>query len=133
MLNHSKEICQKALKKSGYWQTLKYHHANENVSNNKRNRKWNFTWFNPPFSANVKTKVISYLLNLIRNHFPRKKALHKISNLFNRNTISVNYSYVSDINAETTKHKKTPQKQLKKHPGTQFCNCPKKKHCPLNE
>ena len=32
-----------------------YHPSNENVSNNKRNRKQNVIWFNPPFSANVKT------------------------------------------------------------------------------
>ena len=47
---------QKALKKSGYRQTLRYHPAKENVSNNKQNRKRNVIWFNPPFSINVKTK-----------------------------------------------------------------------------
>ena len=41
IFNQSKEIYQKALEKSGYWQTLKYHPASENVSNNKRNRKRN--------------------------------------------------------------------------------------------
>ena len=37
--NESKETYQKALEKSGYRQTLKYHPSNENVGNNKRNRK----------------------------------------------------------------------------------------------
>ena len=45
--NESKEIYQKALEKSGYQQTLKYHPANDNV-NNKQNRKRNVIWFNPP-------------------------------------------------------------------------------------
>ena len=39
IFNESKEIYQKAVEKSGYRQTLKYHPSNENVSNNKRNRK----------------------------------------------------------------------------------------------
>ena len=60
IFNESKEIYQKALEKSGYRQTLKYHPPNENVSNNKRNTKRNVIWFNPPFSANVKTKVGNY-------------------------------------------------------------------------
>ena len=64
IFNESKEIYQKALEKSGYRQTLKYHPSNENVSNNKRNRKRNVIWFNPPFSANVKTKVGNYFLIL---------------------------------------------------------------------
>ena len=34
-----KKMCQKALEKSSYQQTLKYHPSNENVRNNKQNRK----------------------------------------------------------------------------------------------
>ena len=69
IFNESKEIYQKALEKSGYQQTLKYHPWNENFSNNKRNRKRNVIWFNLPFSANVKKNVRDYFLNLIRTHF----------------------------------------------------------------
>ena len=87
--NESKEIYQKALEISGYQQTLQYHPSNENVSNNKRNRKGNVIWFNPPFSANVKTKVGNYFLSLIKKHFPPR---HKFSKLFNCNTIKVSYS-----------------------------------------
>ena len=36
MFNKSNEIYQKALEKSGYWQTLKYQPTNENINNNKR-------------------------------------------------------------------------------------------------
>ena len=61
IFNESKKIYQKALEKSGYRQTLKYHPPNENVSNNKRNIKRNVIWFNPPFSANLKTKVGNYI------------------------------------------------------------------------
>ena len=39
-----------------YLRNQKYHPTNENVSNNKRNRKQNVIWFNPPFSVHVKKK-----------------------------------------------------------------------------
>ena len=130
IFNESKEIYQKALEKSGYWQTLKYHPANENVSNNKRTRKRNLIWFNPPFSANVKTKVGNYFLNLIRKPFPPH---HKFSKLFNRNTIKVSYSCMPNIKAEIHKHNKNAlEKALEKHPDTQLCNCTNKNQCPLN-
>ena len=109
IFNESKEIYQKALEKSGYRQTLKYHPSNENVSNNKRNRKRNVIWFNPPFSANVKTKVGNYFLSLIKKRFPPG---HKFSKLFNRNTIKVSYSCMPNIKAKIHKHnKKTTKKK----------------------
>ena len=116
---------QKALEKSGYWQTLKYYPSNENVSNNKRNRKRNVIWFNPPFSANVKTKVGNYFLILIRKHFP---SCHKFSKLFNCNTIKVSYSCMPNIKGEIYKQKKSIlEKAHQKNPGTKLCNCTSKK------
>ena len=70
IFKESKEIYQKALEKSGYRQTLKYHPANENVSNNERNRKRNVFWFNPPFSVNVKTKVGNYFSESYKKALP---------------------------------------------------------------
>ena len=57
IFDESKEIYQKALEKSGYWQNLKYHSSNENVNNTKRNRTRNIIWFNPSFSGNIKTNL----------------------------------------------------------------------------
>ena len=75
IFKESKEISQKALKKSGYQQTLKYHPSNENVSYNKQNRKRNVIWLNvnPPYTANIKTKIGNYFLNLMRKHFPPRQ------------------------------------------------------------
>ena len=130
IFNESKEIYQKALEKSGYRQTLKYHPSNENVSNNKRNRKRNVIWFNPPFSANVKTKFRNYFLNFIRKHF---SSHHKFSKLSNHNTIKVSYSCMPNIKAEIHKHNKnTLEKAQQKHPDTQLSNCTNKKQCPLS-
>ena len=117
IFQESKEIYQKALEKSRYWQTLKYHPANQNVSNSKQNRKQNVTWFNPRFSVNVKTKVKNYFLYLIRKHFP---PCHKFSKLFNHNTIKVSYSCIPNIKAKIHQHNKsTLKKAQEKHPDTQ--------------
>ena len=103
IFSESKEIYQKDLEISGYWQTLKYCLANENVSRSKWNRNRNVIWFNPPFNVNVKTKEGSYFLNLIGKHFPPR---HKFSKLFNRNIIKVSYSCMPNIKAEIHKHNK---------------------------
>ena len=106
------------------------HPANENVSNNKRSRKRNVTWFNPPFSVNVKTKVGNYFLNLIGKQFSPR---HKFGKLFNRYTIKVSYSWMPYIRAETHKHNKNAlEKAQQKHLDTQLCSCTNKKQCPLN-
>ena len=127
--NASKEMYQKALERSGYQQTLKYRPTNENVSNNKQNRKRNVIWFNPPFSVNVKTKVGNYFLNLIRKNFPPR---YKFSKLFNQNTIKVSQGCMPNIKAEIHKHNKnTLEKIQQKHPDLQFCNCTNKNQCPL--
>ena len=130
IFNKSKEIYQKALEKSGYWQILKHRPAKENVSNNKRNRKRNVIWFDPPFSVNVKAKVGNYFLNLIRKDFrPR----HKFRKLFNHSTIQGSYSCMPNIKAEIHKHSRnTLEKAQQKHPDSQFCNCTNRKKCPLN-
>ena len=130
IFNKSKEIYQKALEKSGYWQILKHHPAKENASNNKRNRKRNVISFDPPFSVNVKTKVGNYFLNLIRKDFrPR----HKFRKLFNHSTIVGSYSCIPYIKAEIHKHSRnTLEKAQQKHPDSQFCNCRNRKKYPLN-
>ena len=95
---------------------LKYHPAYENINNNKRNRKRNVICFNPPF----KTKVGNYFLSLIKKYFPPR---HKFSKLFNRNTIKVSYSWMSNIKAEIHRHNKNNlEKAQQKHPDTQLCN-----------
>ena len=104
IFNESEETYQNTLEKSGYRQTSKYQPANENVSNNKRNRKRNVIWFNPPFSVNAKTKVGNYSLNLIRKHFPPR---YKFSKLFNRTTIKIATAACHILKSKYTKTTKT--------------------------
>ena len=55
---------QEALAKSGYTHKLTYE-ATEPSCTKKKTRKRNITWFNPPFSANVKSNIGKDFLNLI--------------------------------------------------------------------
>ena len=78
---------QEALTKSGY----NYHLAHDqpsNCSTRKKNRRRNITWFNPPFSINVKTNVGKEFLKLIDTAFPTSNPLHK---LFTRQTLKISY------------------------------------------
>ena len=65
---------QKALQNSVYRHTLTYK-SPENDSNstdinkNKRNRKQQIIWFNPPFNLKAKTKTGKLFLNLLDKHF----------------------------------------------------------------
>ena len=66
----------------------------------------------------------------MKKHFPPR---HEFSKLFNRNTIKVSYSCMSNIKAEIHKHNKSfLEKAQQKIPYTQLCNCANKKQCPLN-
>ena len=67
---------QDALDKSGHKHKLKYQ-ANTNAANNKKQRKRNIIWFNPPYSKNVKTNIGKLFLNLIKKHFPPYHKFHK--------------------------------------------------------
>ena len=54
---------QEALKKSGY--NFKLNFEPPSPSQKSKNRKRNITYFNPPFSKNVQTKIGDQFLNLI--------------------------------------------------------------------
>ena len=60
----------------------------------RRNRQRNIIWFNPPFSKNVNTNIARNFLCLIHKHCPPNHKLHKI---FNRNTVKVSYSWMSNV------------------------------------
>ena len=55
-----------ALRRSGYDDDLKY----EKSSRNPKKRRRNIIWYNPPYSANVKTNVGRIFRDLISTHFP---------------------------------------------------------------
>ena len=128
IFNDSFTPYQDALDKSGYKHKLKYQ-ANINTANNKKQRKRNIIWFNPPYSKNVKTNIGKIFLNLIRKHFPSHHKFHK---LFNKNTVKISYSCTRNIKTIINSHN---AKILfpKKSTEQRTCNCLNKENCPLEQ
>ena len=62
-----------ALKISGYKYRLVYENSsvNENDKNEKKKRKCNNIWYNPPCSANVKTNIGKVFFKLLNKHYPK--------------------------------------------------------------
>ena len=118
---------------SDYNIALKNSEFNENVTyisspSKRQTRKRQIIWFNPPYSANVKTNVGKIFMRLINKHFPRH---HKYYKLFNRNNIKLSYSCMPNMNNVIRKH----NSKIMKNPApstTKTCNCRQKTDCPMD-
>ena len=91
---------EKALKESGFNNTLQY---NKRTPRSK-NRSRHVTWFNPPFNSAVTTDIGKQFLTLIEKHFPRHS---KYSKIFNRNSVKLSYSCTPNIKSIITSHNKS--------------------------
>ena len=122
----TKPIYRDALNKSGFQEKLSYTSAqNKDGKNDSKQRKRKIIWYNPPYSANVKTNIGKNFLNLIKRHFPKTNKLHKI---FNRNNVKISYSRMSNISSIISGH----NKNLLNPTFTQYdCNCQIREDCPL--
>ena len=119
---------QDALDKSGCKHKLKYK-SNIDTSSNKKQRKRNIIWFNPPYSKNVKTNIGKIFLNLIKKHFPPHHKFHK---LFNKNTVKISYSCTRNIKSIINSHNAKiffPKKSTEQR----TCNYLNKVNCPLEQ
>ena len=96
---------QEALKRSGY--DFKLNFEPPSPSQKSKNRKRNITYFNPPFSKNVQTKIGDQFLNLIDKHFPRGHPLRKI---INRNTIKLSYRCMPNFKRKIAAHNSRAKK-----------------------
>ena len=94
----------------------------------RRNRQHNIIWFNPPFSKNVKTNIARSFLKLVDTHFPIGNKLHKI---FNRNTVKVSYSCMSNVKSIITSHNTRIIRKSQPQDSAENCNCRNKHACPL--
>ena len=133
ILSSSKDIFQesaiyyeKYLKNSGYKTKLQYQQPKEN-NQNKKKRKRNIIWFNPPYSKSVKTNIGRIFIKLISKHFPPN---HKFVKIFNKNTIKLSYSCMPNIRSKINGHNKILQP--KPAEPQKLCNCLVKEDCPLN-
>ena len=115
-----------ALNKSGFLEKLNYTSAqNKNDKNGNKQRKHKIIWYNPPYSANIKTNIGKTFLNLIKKHFPKTNKLHKI---FNKNTVKISYSCINNISSIISWH----NKNFLNASVTQYgCNCRIREDCLL--
>ena len=109
---------QEALKKSGY--NFKLNFEPPSPSQKSKNRKRNITYFNPPFSKNVQTKIGDQFLNLIDKHFPRGHSLRKI---INRNTIKLSYRCMPNFKRKIAAHNSRAKNIGTSPQPPPGCNC----------
>ena len=126
--DNAKTVYQEALNKSGYNYNLSYNEPRNEIQHSRKNRPRNILWYNPPFSKNVKTYVGKCFLSLIDQHFPNSHSLHKI---FNRNTLKLSYSCMTNIKTIISNHNKA---QINKSDPTNDsnCNCRNSSMCPMD-
>ena len=88
------------------------------MSEKKKQRQRKITWFNPPFSRNVKTNIGEKFLKLIDENFPKNHPLRKV---INRNTIKVSYKCMPNMKQKISAHNFKVQKGEKVQPDN-GCN-----------
>ena len=115
--NRSAPTYQKALEHSGYKHQLKFRPPPpQNVSTCKNKRRHrNVTWYNPPYSKDVATNIDRTFLKILEEEFPQNHALHKI---FNRITVKVSYTCMSNTKQTIDGHKKAILKKDDPHHKT---------------
>ena len=133
IFNRASITYNEALKESGFKETLTFNENKTPETKEKRKRKRKITWFNPPFSQNVATKIGKKFFQLLNNCFPKTNKLNKI---INKNTIKLSYSCMKNIETIIASHNKKILNTHEKEPGakqtsTDLCNCRNKDSCPL--
>ena len=116
VFNKSIKIYNDALNESNFKETLQFiiSAPQNNDENQKRKRKRNIIWFNPPYPKNVKTNIYSYFQNtsLKTKNFPKDYQIHKI---FNKSNVKISYSCMNNISSILSTHNKNilnPNKHL---------------------
>ena len=87
-----------ALQRSGFKHTImnKPLQSSPHRSNthNKKKRKQNIIWFNPPFSEQAATNIGKEFFSLLSQHFPPNNRYHKI---FNKQNVKLSYNCMPNI------------------------------------
>ena len=120
---------QEALTKSGYNHKLTFEDLPSTTRPQKKHRKRNITWYNPPFNKSVSTNVGRKFLTIIKNEFPKSNKLNKI---FNTNTVKLSYSCMPNMKNIIDQHNKKLLNELTSMNNTRECNCRNRNSCPMN-
>ena len=117
-----------ALVRAGYNHQLRYYNVNINSSKNNRTRTRKCTYWNPPFSKNVKTNLIAEFLKNVKS-FPQNNVLAPI---INANKIKASYRTVPNMARQVSRKNGRVLKQ-RVAPTPPSCNCQRsrKPHCPV--
>ena len=115
---------QEALNRAGHQHKLVYQPKIASNTSRKRVRSKPETWFNPPYSQNVKANVGAEFLKIIDSSFPKGHPLHEI---FKRSTIKVSYRTTGNMAQVISRHNKQILKKAEPSPTkvTKECNCQK--------
>ena len=107
IFDNSKIIYEDTLKKSGFQNKLTYQQnivQNTDEHQEKKKRKRNVIWYNPPYSVNVKTNIGKVFFKLLHKHFLKT---HKFYKVFNKNTVKLSYSSMHNMASIITSHNNT--------------------------
>ena len=97
----------------GYKEKLNYRDPKSPNLITKRERQRNTLLFNPTYSKTVKIEIGKFFLQLLKKHFPKE---HKFYKIFNKNTLKLKYSCMSNIKTKINAHNRyilrsTPSKK----------------------
>ena len=108
-------------------------HSRNPTKQTKRKRTRNITWFNPPYSVNVKTNIGKKFLQLIDKCFPPG---HKLNKILNRNTIKISYSCMPNMKQIISSHNRKISEPNEPKGNTMTskskCNCRVPNECPIS-
>ena len=91
----------------------------DGVEKKKRKRRRTIIWFNPPYSANVKTNIGKRFFGILKKHFPEGSELEK---LFNKKSVKLSYSCMANMKSSIAAHNKKMLK-AKEDYLEKGCNC----------
>ena len=86
----------------------------------KKNRRRTVTWFNPPYSMNVRSNVGREFLTLLDRAFPPSNPLHK---LFTRQTVKISYKRMPNMAQAVAGHNVKVLKEERQADQQPGCNC----------
>ena len=125
--NLVKDEYNQALLKSNYTPDMSYD-TNPLSQKKGRKRKRKVIYFQPPYSATVKTPIGKMFLNLIKKHFNPQHPFYKI---LNPRSIKLSYSCLPNVKAKITGCNKKILK-VRDEDDKKLCNCQKSRTCPVN-
>ena len=99
------------------------------MGKNKRKRRRKITYFNPPFSQNVRSNIGKMFFKALEKCFPEGHILRKV---VNKNTVKLSYKCMPNMKKIISSHNKRITGLNRVAPTSQpKCNCQHKEECPL--